>query len=138
VKLLDFGIARGQTFSHLTETGHILGTLPYMPPEVVTDGLFTPAMDVYSLGVICYKLLTRMLPFRGDKPIETMRQIIDYTPPQPIELNPGIHPSLNELVLKMMSKDPKQRPSAQQVLESFMNIPPSQGNMGMFETTTEI
>ncbi|HLP57212.1 MAG TPA: protein kinase, partial [Candidatus Deferrimicrobium sp.] len=128
VKLLDFGIARGQSFSHLTETGHVLGTLPYMPPEVVTDGTFSPAMDIYSLGIICYKLLTRTLPFKGDKPIETMRQIIDYIPPQPSELNPNIPPSLNELVLKMMVKDPLQRPSAQQVLEAFMNIPPYRGH----------
>ena len=124
VKLLDFGIARGQTFSHLTETGHVLGTLPYMPPEVVADGVFSPAVDIYSLGVICYKLLTRMLPFRGEKPIETMRQILDYIPPQPRQLNPGIPPELNELVLKMMSKDPLLRPTAQQTLEGFMNIPP--------------
>lgn len=117
VKLLDFGIARVQTFSHLTESGMILGTLPYMPPEVIAEGTLSPAVDVYSLGIIGYILLTHQKPFEGEKPIDTMRQIITYTPPAPIELNPGTPSRLNDLVLKMIEKRPESRPTAQQVIE---------------------
>ncbi len=122
VKLLDFGIARIQTFSHLTESGTILGTLPYMPPEVVSDRALSPAVDVYSLGIIAYKLLTRVGPFEGDKPLYTMKQIINKIPPAPFELNPEISPQLNHLILKMIEKRPELRPTAQQVIEELRKL----------------
>ncbi|MCP5104248.1 MAG: serine/threonine protein kinase, partial [bacterium] len=120
VKLLDFGIARSQTFSHLTESGHILGTLPYMPAEVISGGKFSPAVDVYSLGVIGYMMLTRMQPFRGDIPIETMKQIAHRDPIEPIKLAPEIPVQLNDLILKMLDKDPELRPSAAEVREQLL------------------
>lgn len=122
VKLLDFGIARVQTFSHLTESGIVLGTLSYMPPEVISEGIPSPAVDVYSLGIISYILLTRQKPFEGDKPVDTMRQIISYTPPAPIELNPEIPHQLNDLVLKMIEKRPESRPPAQQVIKELKQL----------------
>ncbi len=122
VKLLDFGIARVQTFSHLTESGHVMGTLPFMPPEVVSEGRFLPAMDVYSLGVIGYRLLTHIQPFRGEKPLETMRQIVIQNPVDPLKLNPAVPPSLNMLILQMMAKKPEMRPSAQQVRDELEKI----------------
>ena len=122
VKLLDFGIARIQTFSNLTESGTVLGTLPYMSPEVVSDRALSPAVDVYSLGIIVYKLLTRVGPFEGEKPLDTMRQIINKIPPAPIELNPEIFPQLNLLILKMIEKRPKLRPTAQQVIEELRKL----------------
>jgi serine/threonine-protein kinase len=122
VKLLDFGIARIQTFSHLTESGTVLGTLPYMPPEVVSDRTLSPAVDIYSLGVIAYKLLTRTEPIKGEKPLDTMRQIVNKIPPPPIELNPEISPQLNHLILKMIEKRPELRPTAQQVIEELRKL----------------
>lgn len=122
VKLLDFGIARVPTFSHLTETGQILGTLPYMPPEVVSSGELSPAVDVYSLGIIAYEMLTRERPFTGERPIETMKQIIHHTPPEPLTFNPETPPRLNALVLRMIDKTPANRPDAQEVLQELIEL----------------
>ncbi len=116
VKLLDFGIARIPTFSHLTETGQVMGTLPYMPPEVVSAGEVSHAVDVYSLGIIGYEMLTLERPFAGDNPMETMKKIIHHVPPDPVDLNPEIPIELNRLILWMIDKRPGYRPTANEVL----------------------
>jgi ligand-binding sensor domain-containing protein/tRNA A-37 threonylcarbamoyl transferase component Bud32 len=122
VKLLDFGIARVQSFSHLTESGQVMGTIPYMPPEVVADGKPSPAVDIYSLGVIAYEMLTGQKPFTADSPLETMKKILSDTPIPPIEIIPGISPRLNELVLKMIEKNSIDRPDAREVLAILVTL----------------
>ncbi|MGD2091964.1 MAG: two-component regulator propeller domain-containing protein [Candidatus Aminicenantes bacterium] len=122
VKLLDFGIARVQSFSHLTESGQVLGTIPYMPPEVITDGKPSPAVDIYSLGVIAYEMITGQKPFTADGPMETMKKILNDPPIAPIELAPGISPRLNELVLKMIEKNSFDRPDAREVLAILVTL----------------
>ncbi|MCP4155805.1 MAG: serine/threonine protein kinase, partial [bacterium] len=109
VKLLDFGLAKVQSFSHLTESGQVVGTLPYMPPEIFSDGAYSPAIDIYSLGIIGYEMLTRKKPFSGKKPIDTIKMILDHTPPEPAALLPEIPPHLNSLLLKMIEKAPTDR-----------------------------
>jgi ligand-binding sensor domain-containing protein/tRNA A-37 threonylcarbamoyl transferase component Bud32 len=121
VKLLDFGLARVQSFSHLTETGHVLGTIPYMPPEIVSDGSPSKAVDIYSLGIIGYEMLTKQKPFSGEKPVETMRKIVNITPPDPIELNPNVPTQLNDLIVHMINKKAQNRPDAQEVLAALIN-----------------
>ncbi len=116
VKLLDFGIARVQSFTQLTETGQVFGTIAYMPPEVLSNGEISPAVDIYSLGIIAYEMLTRQKPFFAERPLETIQKIINNTPPSPLELNPGIPPRVNTLILQMMEKDPHQRPKARDIL----------------------
>ncbi|NIM12367.1 MAG: protein kinase [Candidatus Aminicenantes bacterium] len=122
VKLLDFGIARVPSFSHLTVTGEVLGTVPYMSPEVLTDGSLSSAVDVYCLGVIGYEMLTRRKPFTGDKPLETIREILTRKPLEPSELNPDVPPGLNDLILKMIDKDSANRPDAREVLTVLTNL----------------
>ncbi len=122
VKLLDFGIARVQSFSHLTESGQVMGTIPYMPPEVIADGKPSPAVDIYSLGVIAYEMLTRRKPFTAESPLETMKKILNDTPIPPIEITPGISPRLNELVLKMIEKNSMDRPDAREVLAILVTL----------------
>ncbi len=116
VKLLDFGIARIQSFSRLTETGQVLGTISYLPPEVVSGGEITPAVDVYSLGILGYEMLTRMSPFPGTLPVEIMKKIIESSAPQPMELNREVPYRLNELIRRMMDKNPEKRPNTNEVM----------------------
>lgn len=122
VKLLDFGIARMKTFTHLTETGHVLGTLPYMPPEVISDGILSLEVDIYSLGIIGYEMLTRRKPFPAENPAEVLNQIINRKPTHPISINPQTPQKLNYLILKMLEKNPAHRPDAFEVLSTLNNI----------------
>jgi ligand-binding sensor domain-containing protein/tRNA A-37 threonylcarbamoyl transferase component Bud32 len=122
VKLLDFGIARVQSFTHLTETGQVLGTISYMPPEVLADGSLSPAVDVYSLGIIGYEMLTQKRPFESDTPVDIIKRVIHETLPEPLSLNPQILPRLNMLLMKMTAKDPLLRPDAQTVLSILTDL----------------
>lgn len=122
VKLFDFGIARIQTFSHLTESGQVLGTLPFMPPEVIADADLSPAVDVYSLGVLGYIMLTGREPFLADNPMDTMRKIVSHIPPPPVELNPSTPPTLNGLIMKMFEKAPEYRPTAAEVHKEIKKL----------------
>lgn len=116
VKLLDFGIAWEQNLPHMTESGHVLGTVSYLPPEVIHHGEYSPAVDIYSLGIIAYEMVTHQKPFVGVKLLDIMIEIMTHVPPEPKSLNPEIPNSLNQLILNMIAKDPLLRPDARSVL----------------------
>src|SRR4029079_15997294 len=83
VRITDFGLAKKITGdSDLTLTGQILGTPSYMPPEQALGkrSLVGAASDIYSLGAVLYELLTGRLPFRGESPVETLRQVETLEP----------------------------------------------------------
>jgi tetratricopeptide (TPR) repeat protein len=111
VKLLDFGLATTQSLTRLTQTGMILGTIAYLPPEQITDRSVTAASDLYSLGVIAYELLTLQKPFLGETPVDIIKHVLDHEPEAPARIRADIPGPLNDLVLEMMSKDPASRPS---------------------------
>jgi ligand-binding sensor domain-containing protein/tRNA A-37 threonylcarbamoyl transferase component Bud32 len=122
VKLLDFGLARIQSFSHLTESGQVLGTIAYMPPEVISDAKPSTAVDIYSLGIIAYEMLTQSKPFTGDNPMEIMRKILNDTAAPPKEIAPEIPQPLNDLILKMIEKNAANRPSARELLKILVSL----------------
>ena len=110
VKLLDFGLATSHSLTRLTQTGMILGTISYLPPEQITDRSVTAASDLYSLGVVAYELLTLRKPFPGETPADIIKQILDREPAAPISFRPEIPERLNGLILEMLSKNPASRP----------------------------
>ncbi len=108
LRILDFGL------SHLVgaDTGsHFAGTLAYMAPEQtgMLHKLVDHRADLYSLGVILYEVLTGRLPFTANDPAVLMHQHVAVTPQKPSELRADIPPILEELVLKLLSKDPEDR-----------------------------
>ncbi|MFZ6181189.1 serine/threonine protein kinase [Nannocystis pusilla] len=105
IKLLDFGIARPEEGSELTQTGIALGTPSYMSPEQLNTETLDRRSDVYSFGVVLFKLFTGRLPFRGD-PVQVGTQHITAPVPVPSLVAPasGITPALDALILKAMSK----------------------------------
>jgi tRNA A-37 threonylcarbamoyl transferase component Bud32 len=110
VKLLDFGIALSKQDSRLTGTGEIFGTPQYMAPERITAGDPGPAADIYSLGILFYEILTGQLPFDAADIATFFQMHLKQAPVPPTKLNPRIPLPLEDLVLRMMAKSPKDRP----------------------------
>ncbi|MFO0580045.1 MAG: protein kinase [Polyangia bacterium] len=117
VKLLDFGIAkldvqRLNLDDPMTRTGVIMGTPHYMSPEQCQGaGHVDDRADVYSLGIIVYQMLTGRLPFLGEGDGAIIAKHIYVPPDPPRSLVPSITDGMQELVLAMLIKDPRGRPS---------------------------
>ena len=110
--LLDFGIASSlDQSSSLTATGTVIGTLPYMAPEVVRGEKATPASDVYALGAVMYECVSGQPPFVADTAAALLLEITkgDYPPP-------SCTGDLGDLIVEMLDPDPHQRPTAQDLL----------------------
>ncbi len=111
VKLLDFGLAR-RSQQNVTR---IAGTPDYISPEHARGRPAGPPADLYAFGVLCFHMLTGQLPFIGTTPMEVMEKHVHSPPPIPHELNKEIPKALSELILKLLAKEPGERPDAVQV-----------------------
>jgi serine/threonine-protein kinase len=110
LKVTDFGIARALATIHPDEKSEIVwGSPHYFAPEQASGGAPSPASDVYSLGIILYEMLTGKLPFEASKTAELARMHRDEAPLPPRRLNPDIPEHLEEIILKVLSKEPAAR-----------------------------
>jgi serine/threonine protein kinase/Leucine-rich repeat (LRR) protein len=119
IKILDFGLARAvEDEAHLTQSGAIVGTPAYMAPEQARSERVDHRCDLFSLGVVLYRLCTGRLPFRGDSTMAVLTALAMDAPKQVSDLNPTLPPELAELVMQLLNKHPAQRPaSAKEVAE---------------------
>jgi WD40 repeat protein/HEAT repeat protein len=111
----DFGLAKKvEGDSGLTQSGALVGTPSYMPPEQARgEKRVTTAADVYSLGAILYESLTGRPPFRASSVLDTVLEVIEKEPEHPQTLNPSADRDLSVIALKCLNKDPGRRyPSA--------------------------
>jgi ligand-binding sensor domain-containing protein/tRNA A-37 threonylcarbamoyl transferase component Bud32 len=123
VKLLDFGLALHQpSATRLTASGQIIGTLPYMSPELISGHQVTFSTDIYSLGVIIYELLTGKKPFHGNTSIELFRSILGNNPPLIDTLRRDIPCPMNSIIMAMLSKDPINRPTANDIIQTIITL----------------
>jgi len=124
VKILDFGLSRATSSDqHLTQSGAILGTAAYMAPEQAQGQTIDGRADLFSLGVVLYRLTTGELPFRGQDFISTLMELATHDPPPPRTRNPAIPAELSDLVMKLLVKDPALRiASAQEVVRAIQAI----------------
>lgn len=110
--IMDFGLARSHSLgSHvLTREGTPIGTPAYMAPEQVLgeQQAIGPATDQYSLGVLLYELLTGSLPFEGP-PAAVYGQILHATPAPPSRRRPGIENHLDDICIKAMARQTRDR-----------------------------
>jgi serine/threonine-protein kinase len=120
VKLLDFGIAKLAGRNDLasigkTASGIVVGTPAYMSPEQARGQPVGPRTDVYQLGILAYKMLTRRLPFSAENPFDLIVEQLKTPPPSPKKLAPGTPDVLARLVVRMMAKSVDERPSVAEV-----------------------
>ena len=111
-KITDFGLAkRLESDSRQTESGQIMGTPCYMAPEQARGHTrdVGPAADVYALGAILYEMLTGRPPFKGETPIETVRQVVEDDVVPPSRLVPRIARDLETICLHCLHKEPSRR-----------------------------
>ena len=109
VVLTDFGIALTAGSSTLTQTGQMVGSIPYMAPERLRGLTPGPASDLWSLGATLYQALEGRPPFRRDTAMETAYAIVT-DPVEPMRRAGPLEP----LVELLLSKDPADRPSPEQ------------------------
>ena len=117
IKILDFGIAKlldsaAETASmeqRLTNMGTVIGTPHYMSPEQCRGEEADARSDIYSLGIVLYELLTGVAPFVGKTPTGIAIKHVTEQPRPPRELNRGITPSVERVVLRALEKHPDAR-----------------------------
>lgn len=111
VHITDFGIAKSNFSSTLTQTGITFGTADYISPEQARGERATPQSDIYALGVTLYEMLTGRLPFIAENAVAVAMQHVSAVPPSPRQFNPQVPAQLETLVLRTMSKNPVERPA---------------------------
>jgi serine/threonine protein kinase len=116
VKLLDFGLAleRRRAEEEVSRETRIVGTAAYLAPEYVERLNVSPAMDVYSLGVLGFELVTGAPPFGGTLHVLS-RLKRKMSLPRTRDLNADVPHDLDELIDQMLAADPLRRPTALQV-----------------------
>jgi serine/threonine protein kinase len=110
LKVVDFGIARALASIVPDEkTDVVWGSPQYFSPEQATGIAPSPASDVYSLGVVMFEMLTGQQPFTADSSEELARLHREVPPPSPRRLNASIPKELEQILLKVLSKEPSAR-----------------------------
>lgn len=108
-KVMDFGLARSEGRSRLTQTGAIVGTVAYMAPEQALSGRSNAHSDLYSLGAVLYEVITGKTPFVADDPIAVISMHVNVPPVSPRFYTPAIPPVLESVILRLLAKDPTER-----------------------------
>ena len=117
IKIIDFGTAK--IFKKQIKKGeNIEGTLYYIAPEVFSGNIdiYDEKSDIWSIGIILYRALTRKYPFIGRNEDETISFIIDKDHDCNNELLLGHSNEIQDLIKKLLKKDPNERPSAKEAL----------------------
>jgi serine/threonine-protein kinase len=122
VKILDFGVAKVRdpdvSEGKVTQQGVVFGTPEYMAPETARIGVSDPRTDIYALGVIFYEMLTGTVPFAGETAVDVMLKIVSEPVIPPRTRAPGIEitAEAEQLIMKALAKDPRQRQQSMEEL----------------------
>jgi WD40 repeat protein len=127
VKLTDFGLARAADDAGLTEPGIAAGTPAYMSPEQAEGRPVDARSDLFSLGSVLYAACTGRPPFRGDAPLAVLRQVSEATPAPIRDLNPDIPDWLEEVIMRLLAKDPAARPQTAAEVAALLEQHPARG-----------
>jgi serine/threonine-protein kinase len=123
VKLLDWGIAKViDDGERRTMQGQLIGTPDYLAPEQASGKPITPSTDVYALGVIAYRLFVGCLPFAATTAQDMLTMHVRDAPLRPALMWPEIPTRLEDLLLAMLAKDPRLRPSIEHVRRQLVQV----------------
>lgn len=109
VKVMDFGLARIEGQSRLTQHGLVAGTAAYLAPELATGDAGDQRADLYAVGVMLYELATGRRPFSGEDPLTVISQHIHAPVVPPQHYNSKIPDDLQNIILKLLIKRPEER-----------------------------
>ena len=109
VKITDFGLARAADDMSLSQSGMLAGTPPYMSPEQARGEPLDRRSDLFSLGSVLYALCTGEPAFSAESVVAALKRVCEDAPRPIRELNPDIPDWLEEIVNKLLSKDPAER-----------------------------
>ena len=118
VVILDFGLVAEVEGKEMHESMTLAGTPDYMSPEQGAQLPISRASDWYSVGVMLYQSLTAKLPFSG-KFFEVMINKQNVDPPAPSELVRGVPADLNDLCVRLLRRNPEERPSGREILQAL-------------------
>ncbi|MBL8164070.1 MAG: serine/threonine-protein kinase [Anaerolineae bacterium] len=109
--LVDFGIARAmdQNQTAKTQTGMMLGTPAYMPPEVWRGQDWTTTADQYAMGIVIYEMVTGRPPFEAPTLLQLINMHLNDSPPPPYHIRESVPESLNAVLQQALSKTPEER-----------------------------
>ena len=126
VKVLDFGIVKvvsgSSAESSVAKAGVIVGTPQYMSPEqALQKRNLTPAVDIYSLGVVIYQALTGVKPFDGDSALHVLMAHLHQPVPE-LPAGCAVSAEMRSVLKRMLAKDPEARPHAVELVETFERL----------------
>ena len=144
LRIIDFGIASLQDTAgeppplamRQTRDGDLLGTPAYMAPEQVDASLgpIKPATDVYTIGVIAFRILADRLPYAIGDTLLSAAQAIRYVPPSDLRrLNPLVPVDISDLIERCLQKSPADRPSGDELISGLRRDPPQPISIGKAE-----
>jgi serine/threonine-protein kinase len=139
--ITDFGVAKAlnaaTTTSGMTATGMAVGTPAYMAPEQLAgDAAADHRIDIYALGLLAYELLNGKSPFFASTPQRVLAAVLTQEPKPLIEVRPDVPPSLSELIMACLSKEPDKRPAnAREVLDALDMFSTASGEIRTTEYT---
>ncbi len=109
VKLIDFGVAHAQGRLSHTDAGTLKGKIGYMPPEQIMGKKVDRRGDLFSLGVVLYKMVTGRAPFQGESDGERIHKILQGNFKPPRKVMPALDGVLEDIILRAMTTKPEER-----------------------------
>jgi len=128
IKVLDFGVVKifsdeiDPELQNLTIDNSVLGTPNYLAPERIQNKNYDGRADIYSLGIVFYKMLTGVSPFASSSALETISLQLEKQPQNPREINSKIPIEVEKLVLRMLEKNPDLRFTSEELLEKIEEL----------------
>lgn len=119
VKITDFGVSLAANQIPMTAAGMVMGTAQYLSPEQAIGKAATGASDIYALGIVAYESIVGNRPFTGATPVDiAVAQVNETVPPLPTT----VHPGFADLVMRMLAKDPLDRPRSGAILARTFDL----------------